>query len=85
MRSQVLGSEQDFKHTPSFENQIAETTYALQLQLSQYDGFGNGERALRPRLEHLYEIRFLGQGKERIRPALNSRVDASASIWTIAG
>jgi hypothetical protein len=51
------------------ENYLRDT-YVMHLQLSQYDGLGDGQRPAWSRLDDLYEFCFLGRGEERIRPPL---------------
>jgi hypothetical protein len=56
----------------SRKSKKGEIRYALQLELPQYDGIGDGQGALRSRLEHPYEICLLRRGKEQIGPPLCS-------------
>ena len=56
----------------------------MHLQLSQYDGFGDGQRTSRSCLEDLYQFGLLRGGEERVRPPLEiEQTPQKSHVWSM--
>ena len=65
MGSQVLKRKKKSRLNASLDfEELLRDTYAMHLQLSQYDGLGDGQGPSWSCPEDLYEFCFLGRGQE---------------------